>query len=77
MTLPTYHVYKDTADGRLPFTYIVFGPYSNEGYYDVEVHRDHVELSTRTSESYVGTMSDLTRKTHVCMDMWDWMDANV
>ena len=76
MTLPTYHVYKDTANGRLPFTYLVFGPYSNDCY-DVEVHRDHVDVDSRTSESYVGTVSDLPRKTHVVMDTWDWMDAHV
>lgn len=75
MSLPTYNVYHDTANGRLPFTYFVFGPY--DGYYDVEVYRDHITEDFRDSEGYVGTISDLTRNTHVVIDVWDWMDANV
>jgi hypothetical protein len=76
MTLPTYHVYHDTAKGRLPFTYFVFGPYSNDCY-DVEIHRDHIEETDRIDGTYVGTVSDLPRKTHIVMDVWDWMDAHV
>jgi hypothetical protein len=76
MTLPTFHIYHDTALGRLPFTLFVFGPYS-DGEYDVEVYADHVEESRRFSATYMGTCSSLTRNTHVIADVWDWMDANV
>lgn len=76
MTLPTYHVYHDTEAGRLPFTYFVFGPYG-DGTYDVEVHAEHVHNEDRVTSEYVGTVSDLTRNTHVVMDVWDWMDAHV
>jgi hypothetical protein len=75
-TVPTYKVYHDTANGRLPFTYMVFGPYPLDGMFDVEVYKGHVEYPADTVD-YIGTVSDLTRNTHVVIDVWDWMDANV
>lgn len=77
MSLPYYKVYHDTANGRLPFTYFVFGPYDNGTHWDVEVYRDHIAEEHRDAEGYVGTVSDLTRSTHIVADVWDWMDANV
>lgn len=67
-----YHIYLDTAAGRKPFTYLVFGPYSN-GEFDVEVHRGHVEDST-DPDTYMFTESDLPRDTHIVADMWDAME---
>lgn len=87
-TLPTYHVYHDTSEGRLPFTYFVHGPYDNGTHWDVEVFRGHMDIPDegRTFDEYgeilpdtpyVGTVSDLTRDSHIVIDVWDWMDANV
>jgi hypothetical protein len=81
--LPTYHIYHN----GIPFTYLVFGPYAN-GAFDVEVFRGHVEYPVETytfdeygeirpDSAYVGTVSDLTRDSHIVVDVWDWMDANV
>ena len=69
--LPTYHIYHN----GIPFTYLVFGPY-NGPEYDVEVYKGHVEYPAPMSE-YVGTVSSLTRDSHIVVDVWDWMDANV
>lgn len=71
-TVSTYHIYQDTPEGRKPFTYMVFGPYSN-GEFDVEVHAEHVEYGS--TDTYLFTESDLPRDTHICADMWDAMDA--
>lgn len=67
-----YHIYKDTPEGRLPFTYLVFGPYANGTEWDVEVHRGHV--TDGSAGTYCFTESDLSRDTHICADMWDAMD---
>lgn len=86
MTLPTYHIWHDTPRGREPFTYLVFGPY--DGLYDVEIYRGHVEYPVEgptfdaygdilPDSPYMGTVSDLPRNTHIVIDVWDWMDANV
>lgn len=73
-----FHIYADTPDGRLPFTYIVFGPYANGTEWDVEVHRDHVE-NNGASGTYLFTQSDLSRDTHIVGDMIDpmrqWIDS--
>ena len=75
-----YHIYHDTPQGRLPFTYFVFGPYAGEEY-DVEIWRGHIELDQRTPDAndpdYLGTVSSLTRKTHIVVDVWDQMDVFV
>lgn len=62
-----YHIYLDTAAGRKPFTYLVFGPYS-EGEFDVEVHVGHVN-DNYDPATYLFTQSDLARDTHVIADM--------
>lgn len=79
MALPTYHIYHDTAEGRVPFTYFVFGPYNPFGapQYDVEVYRDHITDEQRSGANYVMTVSDLPRDTHIVADMWDYMDSEV
>lgn len=66
----TYHIYFDTATGRLPFTYLVFGPYASG--FDVEVHMGHVSDNFDLS-TYLFTESDLPRDSHICADMWDAM----
>jgi hypothetical protein len=88
MSIPTYHIWHDTAEGRLPFTYLVFGPCRDDFLYDVEVYKGHVEypVEDRTFDqygeilpdsAYIGTVSDMPRDTHIVIDVWDWMDANV
>jgi hypothetical protein len=69
----TYHIYRDTPEGRLPFTYIVFGPYANGTEWDVEVHRGHV-IDNSDLDTYMFTESDLSRDTHIVGDMWDAME---
>jgi len=80
MSLPVYHIHHDTARGRKPFTYFVFGPYENNGptgqEFDVEVYHGHLVEEARDGEFYVGTAT-ISRNTHVVADMWNWMDANV
>lgn len=71
-----YHIYQDTAEGRMPFTYIVFGPYANGTEWDVEVHRGHVNDNDDFS-TYLFTESDLVRDTHIIADMADAMDAHL
>jgi hypothetical protein len=79
MTLPTYHIWHDTSEGRLPFTYFVFGPYLpfSAPEYDVEIYSGHINDEERLGANYLGTVSSLPRNTHVVIDVWDWMDANV
>lgn len=69
--MDTYHVYQDTPEGRLPFTYMVFGPYSN-GDFDVEVHRTHVQDNEDT-RNYLFTHT-VKRDTHIVADMWEAME---
>lgn len=67
-----YHIYFDTAEGRKPFTYLVFGPY--DGLFDVEVHQGHIDQYNPADDwSYLFTVSDLPRDSHICADMWDAM----
>lgn len=75
-TLPTYHIWHDTSEGRLPFTYFVFGPYAGPEY-DVEIYSGHINDEERMGANYLGTVSSLPRDTHIVIDVWDWMDANV
>lgn len=79
MSLPTYHIYHDSAEGRPPFTLFVFGPYDSNGptgqEFDVEVHKGHITLEERDG-TYVGTTT-ITRNTHVIMDVWNWMNDHV
>lgn len=71
--MTTYHIYQDTPEGRLPFTYIVFGPY--DGVFDVEVHKGHIDQYNPADDwSYLFTVSDLPRDTHICADMWSAME---
>lgn len=63
----TLHIYH----GSMPFTYIVFGPYSDDTF-DVEVHKGHV--TEGSVSTYVFTQSDLPRDTYIVSDMWDAMD---
>lgn len=72
-TVEAMHIYADTPEGRLPFTYLVFGPYAN-GCYDVEIHYGHVTHAQASPDSYITTVSDLPRNTHVVSDMWDTME---
>lgn len=69
-----FHIYADTPDGRLPFTYLVFGPYANGTEWDVEVHRDHV-TDNGASGTYLFTESDLIRDTHIVGDMHEAMQS--
>lgn len=72
-TVEVYHIYADTReDGRRPFTYLVYGPYAGN-MYDVEVHEGHVPSTG--SDTYITTVSDLPRNTHIVADMWPTMDA--
>ena len=71
-----YHIYQDTAEGRMPFTYLVFGPYANGTEWDVEVHVGHVN-DNNDSSTYLFTESDLVRDTHIIADMADAMDAHL
>lgn len=71
-TVEAIHIYCADA----PYTYLVFGPYPS-GTFDVEVHEDHVTYETSDRESYITTVSDLPRNTHIVGDMWDTMDAIV
>lgn len=65
-----YHIYFDTATGRLPFTYLVFGPYAYNDF-DIEVHRGHIADNEDLS-TYLFTET-LPRDTHVIADMRDAM----
>jgi len=80
MSVETYHIYHN----GMPFTYLVFGPYDSG--FDVEVYEGHVEYPVDSVcfdeygapvRPYVGTVSDIPRNTHIVVDVWDWMDANV
>lgn len=73
-TVEAMHIYADTPEGRKPYTYLVFGPYGDAATYDVEVHEDHVTHETSDRESYITTVSDLPRNTHIVADMWDTME---
>lgn len=72
MTLPTYHIWHDTPRGREPFTYFVFGPYDGPEY-DVEIYSGHINSDERMGANYLGTVSDLTRDTHIVIDVWTEM----
>lgn len=61
----TYHIYQDTPEGRLPFTYMVFGPYADG--FDVEVHKGHVN-DNHDFDAYLFT-DTIQRDTHVIADM--------
>ena len=76
MSLPVYHIYRDTVRGRKPFTYFVFGPYNEGTEFDVEVYHGHLVEEARDGEFYVGTET-VSRNTHIVSDMWNWMNANV
>ena len=81
MSVPTYHIYHN----GMTFTYLVFGPYDMT-YFDVEVYEGHVEYPVDGDlldeygdpvRPYIGTVSELTRDSHIVIDVWDWMDENV
>lgn len=77
MTLPTFHIWHDTPQGRLPFTLFVFGPYtpfSGGTEFDVEIYSGHIVAKERMGSNYVGTVSDLSRDTHIIQDVWNDLD---
>jgi hypothetical protein len=80
--LPTYHIWHDTPQGRLPFTYFVFGPHAPDQTFDVEIWRGHVDANFRGEDglsepAFLGTAYDLPRSTHIVADVWDTIDALV
>ena len=79
MTLPTIHIWHDTPQGRLPFTLFVFGPYNpfSDPAWDVEIYSGHIVDKERMGSNYVGTVSDLSRDTHIIADIWNDLDAMV
>lgn len=79
MSLPTIHIYHDTAEGREPFTLFVFGPYPaiSDPEWDVEIYRGHIEDEHRRGANYVGTVSSLSRDTHIIADIWTEFDGMV
>ena len=78
MSLPTLHIWHDTPQGRLPFTYFTFGPYGiGQPEYDVEIYSGHINGDERMGANYIGTVSDLPRDTHIVIDVWTEMDRMV
>lgn len=76
MSLPYFHIWHDTPQGRLPFTLFVFGPYNplSTPAWDVEIYSGHIAAIERHGGNYVGTVSDLTRDTHIIADIWNDLD---
>lgn len=66
-----YHIWRKGE----AFTYLVFGPYKN-GTFDVEIHRGHV-TDNKDLDTYVKTVSDLPRDTHIVGDLWEIVEGIV
>lgn len=66
-----YHIWHNGE----PYTYLVFGPYKN-GTFDVEIHAGHVK-DNKDLTTYIQTVSDLARDTHVVDDLWPTIDQIV
>lgn len=77
--LTPIHIYHDTAAGREPFTLFVFGPYSpiSGPEWDVEIYSGHILDGDRCGALYIGTVSDLSRDTHIIADIWNDLDRMV
>lgn len=71
-TVTACHIFADTPTGRDQFTYLVYGPYPT-GTYDVEIHRGHIQYNEDLADTYITTVGDLPRNTHLCADMWPTM----